>query len=395
VAAPPDLEIRTADPSFNGDLGAFLRSRVSRSSPHVRIRVLGTGAHRFTPVSLPDGLTVEIQVVPEPANAEPPWWSPDPQAEGRALIELHGGALVLSRLNLRHDPASRLRCLLAADDAHLILDRCQLAVPPDSVASTGDLIQFRATTTRPMVDRPGKTVFAAPVDRPVCRLIDTVLIANGAAVRGKMGRGLIALTNCAVAGDDAALALEPTGVARRAFIADLWLDRCTLVSGRSIVRLGPWPGLLPGPVRPWLIRSRQCVFVAHTEARPREAMLMRVDAEAYAGGTVFWQADGDAFELDDVIAARDAPAASANSREGMNHRWERFWGAHHAGSALGGPRGSALRFREWPRPGRIEPSDLVLEKAAPQGPRAQPVVGADLPALGIAPRPLRPGPRRN
>jgi serine/threonine-protein kinase len=388
------LEMRTGDASFNGDLGAFLRSQVSRSSSHARVLVLGTGTHRFTPVSLPDGLTVEIQVVPEPANADPPSWTAEPQAEGRALIELHRGALVLSRLNLRHDPASRLQSLIAVEDAHLVLDRCQLTVPPNTAAS-GDLIQFRAATTRPMTDRPGKDVFAAPFDRPVCRLIDTILIASGSAVRAQVARGQIALTNCAIAGDEAAVALEPASkIARRAFFADLWLDRCTLVSGRSIVRLGRWPGSLPGPVRPWLIQTRHCAFFARTEAPPRDAMLMRVDADAYAGGCVFWQAGGDAFELDDVIGAQDVPPGTATPREGTLHRWERFWGSNHATAALSGPRSLAGRFGEWPRPGRIEPADLVLQRVV-QGQRAQPEVGADLSVVGIGPRPTRPGPRRN
>ncbi len=97
----------TADTRWNGDLGAFLRDRVTAASRHVRVRVLGTGSHRFTPVTVPRGLTLEIQVVPQPAGADPPSWSPDPQATGAGLIELRDGALVLS--NVRPAPRPRLR----------------------------------------------------------------------------------------------------------------------------------------------------------------------------------------------------------------------------------------------------------------------------------------------
>jgi serine/threonine-protein kinase len=388
----PDLEMNTADLRWNGDLGAFLRGQALGSSQHVKVRVLGTGSHRFTPATLPHGLTLEIQVVPYPPGAELPSWSPDPQATVSALIELRGGALVLSQLNLRHDPASRLESLLALDDSHLILDRCQLTVPPDSGAATGDLIRFRAV--RPMSSHSGNDLFAGPVDRPVCRLIDTILIANGAALRANIGRGLVALTGCAVAGDETALALEPADVARRSFAADLWLDRCTLVSGRSIIRLGPWSGLPPGPDRPWLISSRQSAFFARTDAKTREATLLRVDADAFAGGCLFWSADGDAYDLDDVIAGQETAVVPANPRETVVHRWDRFWGSNRVGRALSGPHRPGTRLREWPRPGQIEPSDLILEQVA-QPQRAQPDVGAELPRLGISPRPLRPGPRRN
>jgi eukaryotic-like serine/threonine-protein kinase len=391
----PDLEMDTADPPWNGDLGAFLRARISPGLRHVRVRVTGSGSHRFTPVVLPNGLTLEIHVVPPASGAEPLSWSTYPQATGPALIELRGGALVISHLNLRHDATSRLDSLLTLDDAHLVLDRCQLSVPPDAGAEKGDLIQFRAPTSRRMPDHPGNELFAPSVDRPVCRLIDSVLIANGTAVRAQVGRALIGLTNCAISGDDTALALEPAKVARQAFAADLWLDRCTLVSGRSIVRLGPWPGVLPGPDRPWLINSRQSAFFARTEAKLGEATLLRVDANAFAGGCLFWQAEEDACDLDDVIAAREAAAATTNPRETAGLRWERFWGSNRGTRPVSGPRGPWPRFREWPRPGRIEPPDLILEKVA-QPQRAQPDVGANLPSLGIAPRPGRPpGPRRN
>ena len=106
----------------------------------------------------------------------------------------------------------------------------------------------------------------SPSTVPVCRLIDTILIANGTALRAELGRGLVAMTRCAVASDETAIELDPGRVARRSFEADLWLDRCTLVAGRSIIGLGRWPGVLAGPDRPWLIHSRRCAFL--TLVRP-------------------------------------------------------------------------------------------------------------------------------
>jgi serine/threonine-protein kinase len=392
AVAPPDMTMNTAEPGWAGDLGAFLRRNVRPETRHVRVRVVGTGSHRFTPVRLPEGITLEIQVEAAP-GAELPSWSPDPQATGPGMIELRGGALVLSNVILRHDPASKLESLLALEDAHLILHRCQVTVLPDSGATAGDLIVFRAPTTRPMSDHPGNAVFRAPVDRPVCRMIDTVLIGHRAAIRAELGRGLVALSNCAVASDEIAVALDPSKVARRAFEADLWLDRCTLAAARSILGLGPWRGLAPGPDRPWLISSKQCAFLTLSEARTREAALLRVDAEAFAGGSLFCQSDGDAYEVDRTVAAGEGQAEPAGPREART-QWEQFWGSNHLSRPVTVPRGPSFRLLERPRPGRLEPPDLILDpQFHPQRPQLD--VGADLRILSIAPRPFRPGAHRN
>ncbi len=390
--APPDLTMETADPSWAGDLGAFLRQNVRPGARHLRVRVVGSGSHRFTPVRLPEGIILEIQVQASP-GAGPPSWSPDPQATGPGLIELRGGALVLSNVLLRHDPTSRLESLLSLDDAHLILYRCQLTVPPDSAATAGDLIVFRAPTTRPMSDHPGNAVFGGAVDRPVCRLIDTVLIAHRTAIRAELGRGLVAMSNSAVASDETAVGLDPSKVARRAFAADLRLDRCTLVAARSIVGLGPWRGLAPAPDRPWLICSRRCAFVTLSEAKTREAVLLRVDAEAFAGGALFWQSEDDAYELDRVITADEGPGEPTGPRE-FRTQWDLIWGSNHLTRPVVLPRSPSSRLRDRPRPGHLEPSDLILDPQF-QSQRPELGVGAELGTLGIVPRPARPGVRRN
>jgi serine/threonine-protein kinase len=383
--------LSTSDRTWDGDLGAFLRRNLRPGSRHVRVRVVGTGSHRFTPVRLPDGIILEVRVESPPGTVtEPPSWRPDPQATGPGLIELRGGALVLSNVILRHDPASRLESLLALEDAHLVLSRCQLTVPADSGAQAGDLIAFRAPTTRSMLDHPGNAIFRVPIDRPVCRLIDSILIANRAALRADVGRGLIALTNCAIAADESGLDLDPAQVARPRFEADLSLEHCTIVAARTIVGLGPWRGLPAGPDRPLLVDSKRSAFVTMSaDARTREAALLRVDAEAFAGGGLFWQSEGDAFDVDRGVAVGEAPTEPPGPRE-ARARWEQFWGSNRLVRPAAVPRGPSFRFRERPRPGRIEPPDLILD---PQRPPLE--VGADLIKLGIAPRPARPAPRRN
>src|SRR5262249_35083387 len=111
--AADDLVMRTSDPEWSGDLGRFLRARIPPRARHVRVLVVGSGTHPFTPVRLPEGITLEVHVEADLRNGRLPSWSPDPQATGPGLIELRGGALVLSNLILRHDPVSKLESLLA------------------------------------------------------------------------------------------------------------------------------------------------------------------------------------------------------------------------------------------------------------------------------------------
>ncbi len=115
---PLDLTFETAAPPWDGDLGAFLRDRLTPGLAHARVHVLGSGHNRFTPVRLPRDLWLEIRVEPL-ATAEPPSWSPQPNASGPALIELHGGALVLSNLILRHEETSHLEHLIHVEEGHL------------------------------------------------------------------------------------------------------------------------------------------------------------------------------------------------------------------------------------------------------------------------------------
>ena len=90
---------------------------------------------------------------------------------------------------------------------------------------------------------------------------ESVLISGGTALRVELGRGFVALTQCAIAAGTSAVELLPSRVSRQRFEADLVMDHCTMTSEHSIIRLGPWPGLPPGPDRPWLITSQNCAFL--------------------------------------------------------------------------------------------------------------------------------------
>ncbi len=386
-----DVNMDTGDPTWRGDLGAFIRHCLLSRQRHLKVRVQGAGAHAMTPVRLPDGFILEVRVDPTP-GAEPPSWYPAPETTAAAMIELHGGALVLSNVIIRHNPDARLDSLLALDNAHLVMSRCRLMVQPGTSGTGGDLVQFLAPTTQPIEGPPAGSVFQVAVDRPICRLMDTILIANRTALRLDLGRGLAALTGCAIASDETAIELNPGQVARGRFQADLWLERSTLVAGHSIIGLGRWPALGVGPYRPWVVNSRRSAFLTLSDARSREAAWLRVDADAMAGGCLYWQADGDAFELDHVAAAGEAVPSSGRSRDLMN-QWVQFWGSNRHGT-IAGPRSSALRLRERPRPGGIEPADLLLDPSL-RGQGGQLAVGADLAALGIQPRSARPAPARN
>jgi serine/threonine-protein kinase len=391
-----ELTMSTSDSAWNGDLGAFLQDRLSAGMTHVRVSVEGQGWHHFTPVRLPSGLHLQIRVEAQ-GDVQPPEWSPVPGSTGPALIELHEGSLVLWKVVLRQSPDSRLESLISVEDGHLVVSGCQLSAPAPSTNVTGRLITFRATTTEPKPADPTQPIFTIPVDRPVCRIIDSILIASGMALRAELGRGLVAITQSAIAAGDAALQLVPAQVARQRFDVDLSLGQCTILSERSVVSLGSWPGRPLGPDRPWLVTSRNCAFLALSDRRGRgETVLLRADSDALARGTLFWESANDAAEVDSFTAAGEAPAPPNRMRD-VQLQWAHFWGANHI-TRITGPRNRdpapSVVLWERPRPGRLEPADLILDPSYHPG-RERLDVGADLSRQGITPRTNRSGQRRN
>jgi serine/threonine-protein kinase len=390
-----DLLFDTDAPQWHGDLGYFLREKMAESAKHARVRVRGSGPRRCSPVRLPDGLVLEIRIEP-PVNGDTEWlsWSPEAEAEGRALLELHGGTLVLSQLRLRADESAAIESLIHVEEGNLVLHRCQLTAPPGSEARTNRLVSFVAATTRPGGRESGTAVFAAEPDRPVCTLAQSVLITNGKAMRVEIGRGLVSLTQCALASGGDAIELLPARVACSRFDADVWLDHCSLASESNIIRFGPWLGHEPGPDRPWLITSTNCAFLGTYDRRVSETVLLRADEEALAHGSVFWQGTGDAMEIDAFTAVGREPPI--NRPRDVLYQWINFWGNNHVREVTGPRTGynqPSVRLYERLHPGRIEPADLILDPDYHPG-RGRLDVGADLSLQGIDRRPPLGGRRR-
>jgi eukaryotic-like serine/threonine-protein kinase len=376
-----ELTFDTSTAPWDGDLGAFLRDQVPPATRHARVRVTGSGPHHFTPVRLPRGLWLEIRVDPL-AQAEPPSWHPAPQATGSALIELQGGALVLSNVVLKHEETSRLEHLIQVEDGHLVVSHCQFITRKSADNFAGDLIGFRALTTEPKFSDLSPLVFRGIVDRPTCRLDDSTLITDGTALKAELGRGMVAIEQCAISAAAAAVEMVPANVSRRRFEVDLRLNRCTLISEQNVIRLGSWPGLAPGPDRPWLITSRNCAFLSLSDQRSPETVLLRADGDALARGAIFWQETEDLIDVDYFQAAGGGPPINNNRTRDFQHQWIDFWRFNHI-RRVSGPRGGfKVRFRVKPRPGRVEPIDLVLDPAYHPG-RDRLTVGADLLRQGI------------
>ena len=351
--------------------------RIAPDARHLRVRVVGTGSHRFTPVLLPDGLTLEIQVV---ASGGPlPTWSPDPLATGAGLIESHGGALVLSQFVLRHDPQSQIESLLRLDDSHLILYRCQLTVPPGSGRPGGRSHRLPRGDDPADGGSPGERGAPGsgrPPGLPPDRH-DPDRQPHGDAgragprahrddpMRGRRGRD----------GDRARPRRRGAAVLRRRRLARPLHDGLGAFDRPAGAVAGPSRG-----PRPALAASIPGIVPSSRSPTPGPARpsLLRVDADAFAGGCLFWQADGDAFELDHVATAGEAPAAPAGSRE-VDDQWVPVLG---------------LQSR---RPDRARPASragVPLPRASASGPdrAARPDPGTGLPSSATPAR-RRRGPR--
>jgi serine/threonine-protein kinase len=359
----PELVFDAGAERWHGDLGIFLHENVVAGMRHARVRAVGAGAHRFTPVRLPDGIVLELRVEPSSSSNAPGLsWSPAEDATGRALIELHGGTLFLSELRLVADAKASLESLVRAEDANLVLRRCHLLAPSGSEARTPRLISFVSKASKgrgQVVASDG--VLARDPDRPFCLLDQCTVITEGAALQAEVGRGLVAIEHSAISAGTDALQLDPVSIPADAFEADLVLEHCTISSEANIVRLGPLPGDLPGPDRPWLVSSSNTVFLASYD-RITETVLLRADEVAMAAGVLFWQENNDIIQTDSLVAAGESPPSSRSGDVVLY--WTNVWGNNHIRGVLGTRLRSSqpyVRLYAPLRTGKVRPSDLLLD----------------------------------
>lgn len=391
---------------WNGDLGAFLRANEVEPGGLLRVRVVGSGTHRMTPVRLVDGSTVEIRVEPPPPAAIPAQRAGAPAIDNAAhverpplvfepapgvagpLLSLNGGCLAISGLRLRVEGPSVLESLIRVEDGSLALSRCELSIPGDQ-KSPPLLIDFRAATTRPRPAPPASHPLAGPSDRPACVLEGCVLATTGKAIRAELGTGIVSLSRCAVGARGDVFTIIPADVARDRFVADLKLDRCTVATAAAVVRASAWPGEPPGPDRPWLVSSSDTAYVDLSERTPKESVLCRADAEAFAQGQIFWRQDRDAIEVQGFAAGGDGPLPNRN--RDVVSQWVDLWGTDHIREITGPRPGSSspsVRLLARPRPGRVAPEDLVLDPNHPAG-RLRGDVGVDAAVFDILGRQSR------
>lgn len=391
---PPRPEVRElmfdlqASP-WKGDLGLFLRDQIKKEDTRIRVLVSGGGAHFCTPIRLPDGVSLEVR--PNPANAPglpPVTWSPQKGSDARALLEVRGGDLVLANVRLSRDGSSRPKHLVCVEHGHLVLSQCWLIGPGQVEKGAGALVEFRSPGSQPLPSRPSP--FQTAAEFPIGLITDSLFITGGDAFRIELGRGVVVLSNCAAAAGENLFSLVPGKVARARFETGLWLDHCTLAAEKTFVNLGEWPGSAPGPDRPWLVTSKDTAFVSSYD-RPsalRESVLLRVQGEALAHGTLFWQSVNDAYEVTHFTASNEAPPA-ANRRPDVQRQWVELWGEVHMHSTTGPiwSRGSSLstpsvRFHDRLPSGRVSPADLELDPNYHPG-RTRLSVGANLARLQV------------
>jgi hypothetical protein len=233
--------------------------------------------------------------------------------------------------------------------------------------------------------RPGSPF--ASTDRPVCRVVDGVIVTGGDALEAEVARGVVALENCVIACGGRAIILHPQAVRRDRFEADLWLDRCTIAAARAFVQLGPWLGWGGGPDRPWLVSTRACAFVDAFSRSLQQSPVLLADAAAMARGVLFWQAERDAYEVARFAATAEAFVPKGRGAD-VGREWVDFWGGSHIVNVTGPvptSREPVLRLlADRLKTASMLPKDLELNPDIHPGRRTLDV-GADLSRLKIKP----------
>jgi serine/threonine-protein kinase len=222
-----------------------------------------------------------------------------------------------------------------------------------------------------------------------------VLFSAEDVLSATAGRALVVLGQCVVSAGGIAITVTPDRVARYRLDADLWLDHCSIASESSIVALGAWPGAQPGPDRPWLVTSHRCAFFGVYQRPSNQSVLLHVDPESFAHGSLFWQSTGDALEVPVLAAAMASPIRPGRRPDDVR-QWLELWGPDHVRAVRGlrSPHGTpSTRTVARLRPGRVEPGDLVLDRRYPADSPPPSDLGADFARLGIT-TPNRPSRNR-
>ncbi len=381
-ASVQELSFDALAEPWNGDLGRFLADQVRGDARLVRVRVQGEGTCPMTPIRLREGVSLEIQVEPTKAGTEPLTWRPSNEIGGEALIEVRHADLSITGARFARDARATLKYVVKVTHGELNLTGCRLTAPGQVEPSGGRLVGFVTDGTRPLssstADEGG--------DRPFCRLTDCLLITGGDALTAEVGRGVVTLANCAIASGSDALVLLPQRVRSDRFEADLWLDQCTIAAEQNFVRLGPWPGANIGPDRPWLVSSHACAFLdAYDRGRvPTSVVLLRVDVRAMALGALFWQSEGDAYQITHFVSGDDS-TPQPTSFPDIRRLWVDLWGPSHIllPTGPGTPNGPEARFLvDRLKPGEVKADDLALDPSDPPKSNGS-AVGADLTRMGI------------
>ena len=357
---PLNLTFNVAEAPWSGDLGRYLAEKLVAGTTRATIQVQGSGVHATSPVRLPDGISIAILGESNGGLKVPiPTFYPRPEAAGRSVLELHGGDLAVANLAFSAENAPRPRHWIMVEDGLLAIRHCRFRDPGGVGPDVGPMISFVAKGTAPIAPRVGPLV--KETDRPTARLKDCLLWTGGEAISAEIGRGVVDLENCLIISGGAAITLLPHDVDRDRFEADLVMDRCTIAVDKTSILLGPLAGSPSGPSRPWLIATRKCVF-PRTQTSG-DGALLRVDPDAMARGTLFWQSFADVYEGGHFLTPRGNQPANSPAPD-VKRQWIDLWGPLHTKSDQGpNPRRSEtlLRYKEKPKPGKVVPWALELD----------------------------------
>ncbi|WZO99131.1 serine/threonine-protein kinase [Isosphaeraceae bacterium EP7] len=388
-----DLVFRADVGPWYGDIGRFLVERTPPDAVRVRVSVIGASSRFTSPILMPEGVSLEIDVVPPSAGEEHLSWKTNRSANGGALFATKGGDLVLRGVHLRREKRGPDH-LVRVEAGHLVMTNCLLTSESVKGYPGDELIEFRAFETRPLRSRTRP--FVTPWDLPTCLIRDSILMQGGGAVLvAEVARGLISLTNCAIAGGQDSIRLLPEEVSRSRFFAELQMTRCTITAGRAAITIGSWPTDPPGPDRPWLISSKECLFI---DPFPERAMdVLRADPDGLSSGVANWQGDRDVFQVQHFLGSSRSNNTSS-SIVNVKRDWIDLWGPSHIRDAIGpipSNRGPFARLVvDRPTPGTLKPGDLARDFSNTSETMRLRSVGADYgklpaPARASQARPLR------